>query len=69
MFYRQAEIFVAYLQSLDGTRFRSIILALADGEDFDISWRSHMGLPLPDAWRQFTGELESRARDPMNKQM
>lgn len=68
MFYRQAEMFVAYLQSLEGIKFRSLILALADGEDFDISWRSHMGIPLHDAWRQFTGDLESHERDPMKKE-
>ena len=67
MFYRQAEMFVAYLQSLEGTKFRSLILALADGDDFDISWQSHLGIPLHDAWRQFTGDLESHGKDPMKK--
>lgn len=68
MFYRQAEMFVAFLQSLGGTKFRALLLALADGEDFDSSWRSHLGTPLHDAWRQFTGDLASRGRVPVNKE-
>jgi hypothetical protein len=67
MFYRQAEMFVAYLQSLEEAKFRSLILALADGEDFDISWRSHLGIPVDNAWRKFTEELESHGGGPMNK--
>ncbi|MBI4720733.1 MAG: hypothetical protein HY770_05855 [Chitinivibrionia bacterium] len=68
MFYRQAEMFVAYLQSLDGTKFQSLLLALADGHDFEGSWRSILGFSLHDAWQKFMGELESRARDPLNKE-
>jgi len=68
MFYRQAEMFVAYLQSLDGTKFQSLLLALADGHDFEGSWRSILGFPLHDAWQQFMGELETRERDPLIKE-
>lgn len=68
MFYRQAEMFVAYLQSQDETKFQALILALADGQDFDSSWRSHVGISPDDAWRQFTGDLESRGKAPMNKE-
>lgn len=64
MFYRQAEMFVASLQSRDATMFRSFMLALADGHDFESSWRTHFGYPVRDAWRQFQGELESHANDP-----
>lgn len=66
MFYRQAQMFMAYLQSLDRAEFRALLLSLADGEDFDSSWRSHVQIPLLDAWRQFTGDLESREGDPLN---
>ena len=59
MFYRQSGMFVAWLMHLDLDRFRSFMLAIEDGKDFEESFNQELGLSLDKAWQQFTTELKT----------
>ncbi|MEW6584160.1 MAG: basic secretory protein-like protein [Nitrospirota bacterium] len=59
MFYRQTEMFVAYLKSIDEKRFRAFILAVEDSHDFEGSFGKVFGFTLFDAWQQFVRGLKS----------
>lgn len=59
MFYRQTEMFVAYLQSIDEKKFRAFILAIEDSHDFERSFGKVFGFTIFDAWTQFVKGLNS----------
>lgn len=59
MFYRQTEMFVAYLKSMDEKKFRAFILSIEDSHDFERSFREVFGFTIFDAWQRFVKGLNS----------
>ena len=57
LFYRQSGMFVAWLRRLDQERFRSFLLAIEDGGEFEESFNKAFGLSLDKAWLRFVGQL------------
>jgi hypothetical protein len=59
MFYRQTEMFVNYLKSIDEKKFRVFMVAIEDRHDFEGSFKAVFGFTLFDAWQQFIKKLKS----------
>jgi hypothetical protein len=61
MFYRQAALYVAFLRSLDRTKFDAFVGGLVEGRSFEESFRA-LGLAPDVAWRRFLEVARSRAK-------
>jgi len=53
MFYRQASMFVEYLHDLDVMKFKTFLLSVEDGKDFEKSFSSAYGATLNEIWKKF----------------
>ncbi len=59
MFYRQTEMFVAYLKSIDEKKLGAFIVAIEDSRDFERSFGAVFGFTILDAWEHFVKELKA----------
>lgn len=53
MFYRQASLFVEYMHGLDEMKFRSFLLAVEDGQDFENALSATYDQPIGVIWHSF----------------
>jgi len=53
MFYRQAGMFVEYLHNIDEKKFKTFLLSIEAGENFEKSFLSAYGVSLSETWEQF----------------
>lgn len=53
MFYRQASMFVGYLHNIDEKKFKTFLLSVEAGKDFEESFSSAYGETLDDLWKKF----------------
>ena len=53
MFYRQASMFVEYLHNLDELKFKTLLLSVEDGKDFETAFFAAYGTPLNEIWKKF----------------
>jgi len=63
MFYRQAELFVRHLKRTSEFKFGLFMLAIADGGDFDKSFRATYGMSIDDMWQDFIEQLKEKQRE------
>jgi hypothetical protein len=63
MFYRQAELFVRHLKRTSEFKFGLFMLAIADGGDFDKSFRATYGMSIDDMWQVFIEQLREKQRE------
>jgi hypothetical protein len=63
MFYRQAELFVRHLKRTSEFKFGLFMLAIADGGDFDKSFRATYGMSIDDMWQDFIEQLKEQQRE------
>lgn len=59
MFYRQAALFVGFLQQMDTARFKAFFLKLQDGERFDKAFHSAFQMEIGEAWVNFIRDLDA----------
>jgi len=53
MFYRQAAMFVEYLHDLDNQKFKTLLLAIEDGVDFENAFNASYQTPIDAIWKDF----------------
>ncbi len=53
MFYRQAAMFIEYLHSIDRMKFKTLLLSVEAGENFEKSFSSAYGATLNEIWKKF----------------
>ncbi len=58
MFHRQNRMLVNYIKRSNPPAFRRLVLALQDGEDFDVSFRHHFNNDPLELWIRFKNGLE-----------
>ena len=63
MFYRQAELFVRYLKRTSEFKFGLLMLKIADGGDFDKSFRATYGMSIDETWQNFIDQLREKLRE------
>jgi hypothetical protein len=63
MFYRQAELFVRYLKRTSEFKFGLLMLEIADGGDFDKSFRATYGMSIDETWQDFIDQLREKLRE------
>ncbi len=61
MFYRQSGMFIAYLQRTDEARFKTLLLAIEDGNALERAFQNAYGKSLEIAWREFVSEIVGRS--------
>lgn len=59
MFYRQASMFVEYLHSLDADKFKTFLLSVEDGNDFEKSFSFAYGTNLKEIWKIFVQQQKN----------
>jgi len=59
MFYRQAELFVRYLQQSDSHAFKNSYIGIIKGEKFSEVWKKHYGMNVTELWNQFLNEIKA----------
>jgi hypothetical protein len=57
MYYRQASLFVRYLQQRDPRAFEKCYIELTEGKDFAKVWQNNYGLSITGLWNQFVTEI------------
>lgn len=57
MYYRQASLFIRYLQQLDPRAFEKCYIGLTRGKDFARVWQNNYGLSITGLWNQFVAEI------------
>ncbi len=63
MFYRQAELFVGYIKRTSEFKFGLLMLAIADGGDFDKSFRATYGMSIDETWQDFIDQIREKQRE------
>ncbi|MBI5074823.1 MAG: hypothetical protein HZB62_06610 [Nitrospirae bacterium] len=58
IFYREASMFVAYLNHLDDAKFKSFLLAIQDGLPFSTAFEDAYGVDIGDVWSDFLAEMK-----------
>jgi len=57
MYYRQASLFVEYLQRTDPGAFEKTLLAILNGARFRDAWLQHYGKTISELWQDFEAAL------------
>jgi len=53
MFYRQSSMFIEYLYNIDEMKFKTFLLSVEDGKNFEESFSSVYGETLNEIWQKF----------------
>ncbi len=58
VFYREASMFVAYLNKLDNAKFKDFLLAIEDGVPFATAFKNAYGADIGDVWLGFLADTK-----------
>ncbi len=61
LFYREGAMFLESLERRDSARFRTLLLAVEDGQPLEEAFRQAYGEDIPQAWSAFLAELKASA--------
>ncbi len=59
MFYRQASMFIEYLHNIDEIMFKTLLLSVEAGKNFEASFSSAYGEPLNAIWHKFVQQQKN----------
>jgi hypothetical protein len=59
MFYRQASLFVSFINAYDKNAVGNLLMTMQSGESFDASFRHTYDIPISTTWQLFLKHLKS----------